>query len=172
MNSNFENEISDLGLIPGFFSYKKLFISQIKYDVKVKSTSSSSSSSSSSTSSATPTIYLFSIESKPLLKVHIVGIIVRIEKKAKRIIFVCDDGTSTISAIQFFDPNDELPYPDILPGDLVSIRGSLMKLESSNISYDFSVKIESLERLNDPNLELLHWAQILHNFSEHIENFT
>lgn len=133
----------DLGLI----SYRKVFVSQILNEITAVDFNSYA--------------MLFHFHAKPILKVEVVGILRGIESKRGKIIYACDDGTGVIYGINFPDDCAGI-FLSFSIGNLVSIKGSIAKVETNNIPYGFVIRISHISKLTEPNLELLHWIQVMH----------
>ena len=154
------SKLSSLGLDSSYISHHKLFISQIYSHVKIDNSTVSS-----------PLFHFVYLNNRAISNVEIVGIIKSIKIQSKNTIFICDDGTGSIVCTYYHDINDttdsSINYMKSFQlGDLVIIRGILIKYEPSNsLPYDYAIKIDFLpggiDKLSDPNLEMFHWAKTM-----------
>ena len=103
---------------------------------------------------------------RPMNKAELVGIVVDIIRTAKRATVYIDDGTGVMPCIKFLnihDPDAGPFAPDLSIGDLVTVRGKLIYLETNKeLDIALHLQVDSLDVLDDPNLEALHWASSLH----------
>lgn len=103
---------------------------------------------------------------RPMSKAELVGIVVDIIRTAKRATVYIDDGTGVMPCIKFLnihDPDAGPFAPDLSIGDLVTVRGKLIYLETNKeLDIALHLQVDSLDVLDDPNLEALHWASSLH----------
>lgn len=107
-------------------------------------------------------IYYFG---RPISKVEVVGVVVNIVRTSKRATVYIDDGTGTIPSIKFLNANDTESGTfmfGLAIGQLVTIRGKLIYLETNADPYSLHLQLDSIDPLHEPNLELLHWTSALH----------
>jgi hypothetical protein len=73
----------------------------------------------------------------------------------QRIVFEIDDGTGVINAVKWDEKFER--YKDIKKGDIIELQGSIPKRwkEFNSLSLNF------LRRVENPNLELLRYAEII-----------
>jgi len=138
------------GLDPLLSSSRKVFIKTIrkrcKYDTDVMGVN---------------LVYYYD---RPVLKVEVVGILVsrRIVSSGKspKVYLWVDDGTGVIMCMQPIDINKPY-YQSITIGCLVSVKGSLILLETNDNPYGWVIRIQSVDVFDDPNKEALYWASSL-----------
>lgn len=117
-------------------------------------------------------------------KVEVTGLVVNLQHREGRASLTVDDGTGTIRAVRFFrreadsdgaafgddfntrgtDANPPQYTNDVSSlrlGDLVTVRGALVKHETNWHEYAFGLKASSVQLLGGPNLEMLRY--IAHN---------
>lgn len=136
----------DLGIDPQFASYKKVFIKDIRQ----------------CTTCNVGTAFVFKLNQTPISKVEAIGIVRRLERRDRKTWLSIDDGTGIMDCVKFYKDTDALPYRDIVVGNMVSIKGMLLKAERNTEPYNFIIQVNLLTKLDDPNLEVLHWMTILH----------
>ena len=151
-NEQIEENIND------YLYYKKLFISQIKNHVKVVNSHNTNNTNNNES------IIRFTYLNGPISKVEIVGIIRSIEKR-KRLTVICDDGTDCILCVKFLD-NLENSMITMAVGDTVLIQGNIAKFETNETPYDYGLKINKIEVINDANVELYHWTRTMYLHSK------
>ena len=101
---------------------------------------------------------------RPVTRLEVVGTVVSIVRFTRRHTVCLDDGTGCIPCVQFVSPTgvpSGRPFDDLRIGDLASVRGELIYLESNEHPYGPHLHIKYLDVLRDPNLELLHWTSAL-----------
>eukprot|EP01033_Poteriospumella_lacustris_P003613 gene3613-2605_t len=101
---------------------------------------------------------LFYLRNKPLIKVHIVGCLVSIDTRPKKITYHVDDGTGVIRCVRYLNENGDFDLSPLEIGDLVMIKGSVEKYETNLEEYGFAIKVAIVEEVFDPNLESYHMA--------------
>ena len=150
INEQIEEDIND------YLYYKKLFISQIKNHVKVANSDDNTNNNE--------LIIRFTYLSRPISKVEIVGVIRSIEKR-KRLTVICDDGTACILCVKILD-SLENSIVTMAVGDTVLIQGNIAKFETNETPYDYGLKINKIEVINEANVELYHWTRTMYLHSK------
>ena len=148
-NEQIEENIND------YLYHKKLFISQIKNHVKV---------ANNDNTNVNELIIRFTYLNRPISKVEIVGVVRSIEKR-KRLTVICDDVTACILCVKFLD-NLENSMITIAVGDTVLVQGNIAKFETNETPYDYGLKINKIEVINDANVELYHWTRTMYLHSK------
>lgn len=143
------DRLLNFGLDPAFSSYRKIFITQILNKVKVIELEGFA--------------FVFLFCDRPIVKVDIVGTVISIKKKEKKVVICVDDGTAVIRCIKYCELGSEQPFFGLHVGNLVSVKGILNKIEIDN-TYEFAINVKFLNILTDPNVELLHWATVMHYY--------
>ena len=136
------------GLNSETFCFKKYFICQLK-NIKFDEIDS---------------IYNFSDKLGTITKVEIVGVIRNINARTNKVLIICDDGTGIITVIKFMDNicEDNLNSIELQIGDLISVKGLLVCFETNELPFECGIKVSLIEKLIDPNLELLFWANTMY----------
>ena len=98
----------------------------------------------------------------PISKVELVGIVKSIKSQSKKVVITLDDGTGSISCIFFKFDDQEIVIPlELEVGNLISIRGTIGKVETNESPYDFVIHVKKLDILHDPNIETLHITDVI-----------
>lgn len=100
---------------------------------------------------------------KPISKAEICGIVISINKKAKKTIYHIDDGSGVLRCVQYLDIRISESRHEADLGDLVTIKGSLEQAETSDEAFGFALKIAILSIIHDPNEESLFKLDVLRN---------
>lgn len=98
------------------------------------------------------------LHKRPIQKVEIVGIIVSLDRKLNKIIVYIDDGTGIIRAVKYLDQSPGAPtylFPGNI-GETIIVKGNLEMYETNSDIYGFALKINIVERIEDPNIEIYH----------------
>lgn len=140
--------LHEWGLNPSIMSFRKVVVGQVLKDVEVVPSSGH---------------LLFYLYRTPILKVHIVGLVVSAEIKIKRAVYHVDDGTGVIRCVKFLNENQAAPETFVV-GQLVMVKGSLERTETNYEAYGFAVKIAIMEELLNMDLEALHMASTVSTF--------
>ena len=128
------------GLDPSYNSFRKVILFDLITNVNVISAADA---------------IAFTLHGRPLRKVEVVGIVSNLVRREKKLSFVIDDGTASIHCIKYCD-NDTIPFPFLEPGQLISIRATLVVLETNLSPYGLMLQVKRLD-LTHPNAELMHW---------------
>jgi RPA family protein len=105
---------------------------------------------------------------KPISKVHVVGLVVSIDIKAKRIYYQIDDGTEIIRCVKYLNSDYRSFDTEIQLGDLVMVKGLIEMSETNSADYGFAIKIALIETILDPNMETYHSLKTLQVIQENI----
>ena len=129
------------GADPMFWANVKLFISDIHSLAPAPGIESS-----------------FMYMSKPISRVHIVGTVVAVQDKARRVFYSVDDGSGLVECTHFVDemkPQAQRVVAKL--GDCVRVLGSIKRYFGR---VELKVSAISVER--DIHAELMHWIQVCH----------
>ena len=129
------------GLDPCYNSFQKFILSDLITNVCVMSVSNA---------------ITFMLRDRPLRKVEVVGIVSNLIRRERKLSFVIDDGTASISCIKYCE-SDDIPFPLLEAGQLVSLRATLIVLETNTAPYGLMLQVKRLD-FTHPNAELLHWV--------------
>lgn len=140
--------IHEWGLNPSIMSFRKVAVGQVLKDIEVVPSSGH---------------LLFYLYRTPILKVHIVGLVVSADIKIKRAMYHIDDGTGVVRCVKFLNENQAAPETFAV-GQLVMVKGSLERTETNYEAYGFAVKIAIMEELLNMDLEALHMVSTVSNF--------
>lgn len=92
---------------------------------------------------------------RPISKVEIVGVVVSVDCRVKRINYHIDDGTGIIRCVKYLDGISNYIVPCMV-GDTVDVKGMLEKFSTNDEKYGFSIRIQNIEKLLDTNMEIYH----------------
>jgi hypothetical protein len=107
---------------------------------------------------------LFYLRRKPILKAHVVGIVVSIDIRPKKITYHVDDGTGVIRCVRYLNEYQIDFSLSLRIGDLVMVKGMLEMYETNTEPYGFALKVSIIGKISDPNLETFHIASTLNMF--------
>lgn len=136
-------------LDPAVLVFRKVFISQIHKGILVVPFSGQ---------------LLFYLRRVPIIKVHIVGCLVSVEIRTKKITYHIDDGTGVIRCVRYLNEQQKPVQNSYVIGDLVMVKGSLEMYETNTEDYGFALKISILEEIVDQNMETYHIAATINQF--------
>jgi hypothetical protein len=141
------SRLSQWGQHPSFNSFQKLFAVQLlHHTTRIELPNAA---------------FGFEIYGRPIRKAEVVGIVRGISQKAKRTLVTVDDGTEVVDCLRFFDSDEIPPFQGLEIGNLVSVKGSIIMIETNTKPYGISLQIKKLEILEDPNEEILHWLAVI-----------
>jgi hypothetical protein len=142
------SDLKEWGLDPTFSACRKTFVGMLKQCIYQEERGG-----------AYELYYL----GRPISKVDLVGTVVKKKPGSNRRYIHIDDGTGVMTCIKFLNPNiSEESETGVDIGDLVNITGKLMYMTVEDNPPTYVVQIAHVEKLIDPNLELLHWTSALH----------
>ena len=108
--------------------------------------------------------FRFYYYNRPILKVEVVGILIskRIQTTTKgtKVYLWVDDGSGVIMCMQPIDVNKPY-YQTVFIGCLLSVKGTLILLETNDNPYGWVIRIQAIDIFDDPNAEALYWASSL-----------
>lgn len=139
-------------LDPTYSSFRKLLIVVIKNNiVKVNHTD----------------VFLFYLCNRPISKVEIMGRVISIQIRLKKITYYIDDGTGIMRCTKFLNINATDTTNQVINtingansfevGDLVSVRGTIVLSETNGDLYGYNIHISWIELIMDDNVETYHW---------------
>eukprot|EP01039_Chlorochromonas_danica_P007593 gene7593-8393_t len=139
-------DIIDWGLIPTVLCCRKVFIVMLRRDLVVQEEGG---------------LFKFFLYRCPLLKVEVVGVVRCVERRAKRVVVVLDDGTASIRCTKHV--KEDSPYDTccLTLGMLAQVRGSVELSETNSDCYGVAISAHSIDPCLDPNMEALHWLRVL-----------
>ncbi|KAJ1973141.1 hypothetical protein H4R35_004274 [Dimargaris xerosporica] len=108
---------------------------------------------------------LLLLEGKHVLHyVRIIGLVVAVDQAPRFTKYTVDDGTSTIVCIQWLvSPLQESTVRTCLPlATLVMVEGRVRDYQGLR-----EIVVQTIGRVHDPNDEVLHWLQVIHNHHEY-----
>jgi aspartyl/asparaginyl-tRNA synthetase len=106
--------------------------------------------------------FLFYLHGRGISKVEIVGWIKAVEIRAKKVVYIIDDGTSpSIRCTKYLNSNDTHTHIPYSTDDLVSAKGILALSETNDEPYGFNIHLTSIEVVEDPNAEAFHWLSAI-----------
>lgn len=151
-------ETSDLppchewGMDPAISSFRKVFVAQIHKIVIIPYSGH----------------LLFYLRTRPILKVHVVGIVVCVDIRPKKITYHLDDGTGVIRCVQYLNENVAIVPTTFQISDSVTVKGVLEMYETNYEPYGFAVKVSIIAENADENYESFHIATTLKLCQEEI----
>ena len=142
------SDLKEWGLDPTFSACRKTFVGMLKQCVYQEERGG---------------VYELYYLGRPISKVDLVGTVVKKKPGNNRRYVNIDDGTGVMTCIKFLNQNvvSEESDTGIEVGDLVNITGKLMYMTVDDNPPTYVVQIAIIEKLVDPNLELLHWTSAL-----------
>jgi hypothetical protein len=140
------------GQDPSFNSFQKVFGCQLLQHLQVIELPNSA--------------FAYMLHGRPIRKTEIVGFVRNIVRKAKRVVIDVDDGSAVIHCLKFVDADDAPAYSELKLGDVVSVKGAIIQVETNYFPYGFALQIKKLDVLRDPNEEMFQWLAVmnLHEF--------
>lgn len=108
--------------------------------------------------------FQFHYKRMPILKVSVMGVVVRISLKRNSVTYYVDDGTGVIRCVKYLNnPNADTFVVDhyVQMGNLVSAKGNLALSETNEDMYGFVIMLSVVDIVEDPNEEALHWLSAI-----------
>eukprot|EP01032_Pedospumella_encystans_P032552 gene32552-36754_t len=123
--------VEDWGRDPLFSGFRKLLIVTIRNQVKKVLANE---------------LFLLYLCGRGISKVEIVGWIMSVQIRPKKVIYYIDDGTAPcMRCTKFLSSVDPLSHTSYKPGDIVSCKGVLALSETNEEEYGFSIHISCME---------------------------
>lgn len=95
----------------------------------------------------------------PIRNVEILGVIVGVESTGNYVGYSIDDGSGVIVCLYWFNQAEKFAFHKDFHeiGDIVRVIGKLGEWRDAK-----RIHIQSIVKQNDPNIEYLHWLEIMH----------
>ncbi len=107
--------------------------------------------------------FVFYFMNKPIAKVEVVGVVTKIVRRAKSMIFYIDDGTELLRCTQYINQDETVMSSSIVVGDVVSVKGLVAMAETNDDDYGFCLRVSLIEAVHDPHCEVHHWLTVVQN---------
>ena len=106
--------------------------------------------------------YEFFYYDRPISRVEVTGIITGILHRLNKSWVTIDDSSgSLVRCVKYINENQYNhldPMKEFNIGMLVTVRGTLQKIETNEFPYCFIIQVTAIDVLTDPNMELYHWT--------------